>query len=56
MHGTDQMVWPDLISVGIETVNKADFLSLEQKEDIFFDNAANFLGMSEEEISQYKNP
>ena len=54
LHGTDQMVWPDLISVGIETVNNADFLTLEQKEDIFFDNAANFLGMSDEEIAQYK--
>ncbi len=56
LHGSDQMVWPELISVGIETLNNAEFLTLEQKEDIFFDNAANFLGMSEEEIAQYKNP
>ncbi len=56
MYGTDQMVWPDVISVGIETVNNADFLTLEQKEDIFFDNAAKFLGLSEEELANHKNP
>ena len=56
MYGTDQMVWPDVISVGIESVNNADFLTLDQKEDIFFDNAADFLGLSEEEINKLKNP
>ena len=55
MYGTDQMVWPDVISVGIETVNNADFLTLDQKEDIFFDNAAEFLGLSEDEIAQLKS-
>lgn len=55
MYGTDQMVWPQLIEVGIETVNSADFLSWEQKEDIFYDNAAAFLGLSEEEIKRHKN-
>lgn len=55
MYGTDQMVWPDIISVGIETVNKADFLTLDQKEDIFFDNAAEFLGLSEAEIAELKS-
>lgn len=54
MYGTDQMVWPDVISVGIETVNSADFLTLEQKEDIFYDNAAAFLGLSEDEIKKHK--
>lgn len=54
MYGTDQMVWPDVISVGIETVNNADFLTLEQKENIFYDNAAKFLGLSENEIKKHK--
>lgn len=54
MHGTDQMVWPQLIEVGIETINSADFLTWEQKEDIFYDNAAAFLGLSEEEITIHK--
>lgn len=55
MYGTDQMVWPQTISIGIETINNADFLTLEQKEDIFFDNAATFLRLSEEEITTLKS-
>ncbi len=55
MYGTDQMVWPQVISTGIGTVNKADFLTPEQKEDIFFDNAAEFLGLSEAEITRLKD-
>ena len=54
MFGSDQMVWPQTIGIGIETVNSADFLTLEQKEDIFYDNAAKFLGRSEEEIAKHK--
>ena len=55
MYGSDQMVWPDVISVGIESVNNADFLTLDQKEDIFFDNAAAFLGLSKTEITELKS-
>lgn len=54
MYGSDQMVWPQTIDVGIETINSADFLTLDQKEDIFYDNAAEFLGLSEEEIKKHK--
>jgi predicted TIM-barrel fold metal-dependent hydrolase len=54
MFGSDQMVWPQVISVGIESVNNADFLTLDQKEDIFYDNAAKFLGLSKEEIEKHK--
>jgi hypothetical protein len=28
---------------------------LEQKEDIFYDNAARFLGLSEDEIQKHKS-
>ena len=56
MYGTDQMVWPDVISVGIETVNNSDVLTIEQKEDIFFDNAAEFLELSDAEIAELKSP
>ena len=56
MYGSDQMVWPEVITIGVESVNNADFLTLEQKEDIFFDNAAKFLRLSKEEISKYKSP
>ena len=54
MFGSDQMVWPQTIDIGIETVNSGDFLTLEQKEDIFYDNAAKFLGLSAEEIAKHK--
>lgn len=55
MFGSDQMVWPEVIGVAVETVNSADFLTLEQKEDIFYDNAADFLGLEEGEILKHKN-
>ncbi|MEL7271605.1 MAG: amidohydrolase family protein, partial [Bacteroidota bacterium] len=52
MYGSDQMVWPQLISTGIETVNNAAFLTLEQKENIFYNNAAKFLNLKDEEIAE----
>lgn len=54
MFGSDQMEWPGTIEEAIEAVNTADFLSLEQKEDIFYNNAASFLELSEEEIASHK--
>jgi len=54
MYGSDQMLWVDTISDGIEAINSADFLTLEQKEDIFYNNAAIFLGFTEEEIQMHK--
>ena len=54
MFGSDQMVWPETIDVGVDAVNSAPFLTLEQKEDIFYDNAAAFLGLSAEEIARHK--
>ena len=56
LYGTDQMVWPQTIDIGFASVNSADFLSWKQKEDIFFNNAAHFLELDVEEISQFKNP
>jgi predicted TIM-barrel fold metal-dependent hydrolase len=55
MFGSDQMVWPETIDVAVESVNSAHFLTLEQKEDIFYDNAANFLGLTDEEIKKHKD-
>ena len=49
------MVWPEVISVGIESVNNVDFLTQGQKEDIFFDNAAKLLGLSAQEIQKLKS-
>jgi len=55
MFGSDQMTWPQVIKVGIESINKTNFLTLEQKEDIFYDNAAKFLGLTDDEIKKHKN-
>ena len=43
MFGSDQMVWPQTIAIGIRSVNSAEFLSLEQKADIFYNNAVRFM-------------
>ncbi|NBB87029.1 MAG: amidohydrolase family protein [Bacteroidetes bacterium] len=53
MYGSDQMIWPEAIEMGIETVQSLDFLTLEDKKGIFYDNAARFLGLSEEEIERH---
>ena len=39
MFGSDNMVWPQAIEAGIETINKASFLTTNQKRDILFNNA-----------------
>jgi hypothetical protein len=43
LFGSDQMVWPDTLPVAVEAVESAGFLSAEQKDDIFYNNAARFL-------------
>jgi predicted TIM-barrel fold metal-dependent hydrolase len=46
MFGTDQMAWPDAIGLAVEGVQSADFLTLDQKGDIFYANAVRFLRLS----------
>lgn len=50
MFGSDNMVWPQAVELGIEAINKAPFLSATQKRDILFNNAARFLRLTEKEI------
>ncbi len=47
MFGSDQMVWPELIGQAIDGIESAPFLTDEQKHDIFYNNAARFLGLPE---------
>jgi len=54
MFGSDEMVWPQTIKVAIESIETADFLTPEQKRDIFYNNAARFLRL--EADSQNKLP
>ena len=53
MFGSDQMVWPDAIGIAVEWIEKADFLSAEQKRDILYNNAARFLHLSPEQIAKH---
>jgi uncharacterized protein len=45
--------WPDAIGGAIEGIESADFLTEEQKRNIFYNNAARFLRFSEEEIARH---
>lgn len=45
MYGTDQMAWPDAITLAVTNTENAPFLTEEQKQDIFYNNAARFYGI-----------
>ena len=53
MFGSDQMVWPETMEIAIKTIEEADYLSPEQKRDIFYNNAARFLNLSEETVAKH---
>ena len=53
MFGSDQMVWPEAIGLAIVGIESADFLTEAQKRDIFYNNAARFLKISDEEIRNH---
>jgi predicted TIM-barrel fold metal-dependent hydrolase len=42
MYGSDQMIWEDAIPLSIKMVETAPFLTAQQKQDIFYNNAARF--------------
>lgn len=54
MFGSDQMVWPEKIGEAVAAIEQAPFLTDEQKRDIFYNNAARFLKLGEDEIAQHK--
>ena len=47
MFGSDQMLWPYAIEKSIQFLNSLSFLSKQDKEDIFYNNAARFLRLKE---------
>ncbi len=53
MYGSDQMVWPELLDIGIDIIEQADFLTPKQKRNILYNNAARFLQLSKEEIDKH---
>lgn len=48
--GTDQMIWPEAIGIAVDRMNSLDFLTAEEKADIFYNNAAEFLGLEEDVV------
>jgi hypothetical protein len=56
MFGSDQMLWPEAIGVAIDTIEKAPFLSEQQRRDIFYNNAARFLRLTQTEIAKDHRP
>ena len=53
MFGTDQMIWPEAISIAVKTVEEVPFLSESEKRDIFYNNAARFLELDPMLISNH---
>ena len=56
MFGSDQMRWPEKIGSAIDAIEQADFLTADQKRDIFHDNAARFLGLTEDDAADAGSP
>ena len=53
LFGSDQMIWPDAIERAIQSIEDAPFLTEQEKRDIFYNNAARFLRLSEAEIARH---
>ena len=47
MFGSDQMLWPEGIRLAIEGIESAQFLTAEQKRDIFYNNAVRFFQLED---------
>ena len=45
LYGTDLMMWPELLETSIGVIEHADYLSEDQKRDIFFNNAVRFFNL-----------
>jgi predicted TIM-barrel fold metal-dependent hydrolase len=54
MFGSDQMIWPGVIEPAIRTIEEAPFLTEAQKRDIFYNNAARFLRLSEADKAAHR--
>ncbi|GAA4645783.1 amidohydrolase family protein [Pontixanthobacter gangjinensis] len=55
MYGSDQMQWPQSISMSIDAIKEAPFLKEEEKKAILYGNAARFLKLGEETIRSHYN-
>jgi len=53
MFGSDQMLWPEAIARAVQRIEGMDFLTPEQKRDIFYHNAARFFRFTQAEIDRH---
>jgi predicted TIM-barrel fold metal-dependent hydrolase len=53
MFGSDQMVWPHAIENSIVQLESLDFLSVQERRNILYNNAARFLNLTEEQIATH---
>jgi predicted TIM-barrel fold metal-dependent hydrolase len=51
MFGSDQMVWTDAIGMAVEGIESAEFLTPQQKRDIFYNNAVRFFRLDGKTLS-----
>ena len=50
LYGTDLLIWPKLLETSIGVIENANYLSEEQKRDIFFNNAVRFFNLDENDF------
>lgn len=50
LYGTDLMMWPKLLETSIGVIENANYLSEDQKRDIFFNNAVRFFNLNPEDF------
>lgn len=55
MFGSDSQIWPQAIAIAVDRTNRAPCLGPSDREDIFFNNAAAFLRLSEERIAEHRS-
>lgn len=53
LFGSDQMIWPGIITPSINAIATAPFLTPEQKRDILYNNAARFLRLTKDQIARH---
>jgi predicted TIM-barrel fold metal-dependent hydrolase len=50
MYGTDFMMWPRMIELSMGVIEHAQYLSVEQKRDILFNNAVRFFRLDKDQF------
>jgi predicted TIM-barrel fold metal-dependent hydrolase len=53
MFGSDQMNWPEAIDEAVAAIETAPMLNAAQKRDIFYNNAARFLRLTDADIAKH---